>query len=131
MLDSAGPGGAVVCVLPSGTTGSVIDGPVDSGNLQWLRISTSYGDGWVMADWLEHPRAEGNAIAGGTRLVTTTAMNLRDAPGTATDILYLLPSGVGMTVLEGPIPKNGFDWYRADVDGYGTGWLVSAWLREA
>lgn len=131
MLDAPEPGSDVVCVLPSGATGRVVGGPERSGNMTWYRLATSYGEGWVFDDWLGRMDTASQEFPLGSRLVVTTALNLRRGPGVTNEILYLLPSGTRLTLHEGPVPNNGFKWYRVETDHYGNGWVISAWLRES
>ena len=43
---------SVVSLLPSGTTGTVVDGPQTGSGYTWWRIETSSGTGWSVEDWL-------------------------------------------------------------------------------
>ncbi len=50
----SGPGtsNSVVSLLPSGSTGTVVDGPRTGSGYTWWRLETSQGTGWSAEDWL-------------------------------------------------------------------------------
>lgn len=47
-----GLGAAVIQVLPAGTDGTVIAGPVDADGFTWWQVETGAGTGWAVEDWL-------------------------------------------------------------------------------
>lgn len=116
----------VVRLLPSGTRAIVLEGPVLSGNLPWWHVSVDDERGWVEDDALR----SSDEFQVGAKVVTTSALNLRSEPGTAHTVLFLLPAGTHLEVLHGPVMNNGYQWYHVEAGKYGSGWLVSEWLRE-
>jgi uncharacterized protein YraI len=50
----SGPGtsNSVVSLLPTGTTGTVLEGPQTGSGYTWWRIQTPRGTGWAVEDWL-------------------------------------------------------------------------------
>ena len=118
-------------LLPSGTRCTIVGGPVRSSNLTWMQVANSHGEGWVADDLLQVFDESGTVYPVGTSVVTSTAGNLREGAGTAHRVLYLLPSGVQMTVQEGPVSVLGYSWYRVETEQYGTGWLASVLFQEA
>ena len=47
-----GLGAGVIEVLPAGTDGTVIGGPVDVDGFTWWQVETGAGMGWAVEDWL-------------------------------------------------------------------------------
>ncbi|HEU5204904.1 MAG TPA: hypothetical protein VFU17_11460, partial [Candidatus Limnocylindrales bacterium] len=67
----------------------------------------------------------------------TDNVRVRSKPGVSDDSMKLeplLPDGVGLLVLDGPVPASGYDWYQVkpifDADtpegGYPFGWVARA-----
>ena len=122
-------------VAPSGTTGSVTNGPVNSDGYTWYEIAYDDGvsDGWSAANWLEATRFKMN-----DRAVTTDYLWVRDGPGTSSTHIDDVPSGTRMNLREsapidgannsrlptrgGTTTESDRRWYNdqhvVDVDGY-------------
>lgn len=68
------------------------------------------------------------AVGGQAEVFTTEgdALNMRSAPGTAFEVVARVPSGMQVTLLEGPISADGFDWWRVQIDANTTGWVVES-----
>ncbi len=131
------PGGGVIAVMPSGTTGTVTGGPTSSGGYTWWQIRTSYGTGWAAEDWLTKassspppPPSSGFAI-GSIVKVADGPLNMRSGPGTGNGVVNTLPTGTRLTVLDGPRSGNGYTWYQVNNGSYGTGWCASDFLTKA
>jgi uncharacterized protein YgiM (DUF1202 family) len=64
---------------------------------------------------------------GVTATVNTTegdALNLRSGAGTSFQIIRRLTRGMTVTVLEGPVSANGFNWWRVRTGNGESGWVV-------
>lgn len=55
-------------------------------------------------------------------------LNLRVEPGTNFEIVANLENGTLLTIIDGPIAEDGFDWWKVDGE-YGTGWIVANYLE--
>ena len=135
-----GPGTtqAVIAVLPPGTTGSVLEGPVPASGYQWWRINTPQGTGWVAGDYLvtvaDAPtptatatlEAVGGASVGST-VRTIAPLNLRSSPSLKGSVLAVLPPGATGTIHGGPIEASGYTWWRISSSA-GAGWVAAQYL---
>lgn len=130
--------GDVLEVLPGGTEGGILDGPVSADGYVWYQLGLpGYGPdgatpGWVVADYLALSSGSGGSIGVGSQVaVDTDALNLRDEPGLGGDVIGVLPTGVGGTVLEPPIELDGYTWYRVNFGSeWGAGWVAGEFLAE-
>lgn len=136
---------SVVAVLPTGTQGLVLEGPVTGGGLDWIRIDAgTYGLGWVALQYLQKTGVIGTATPTATATATyppgqfpinekvvvdTDGLNLRSGPGTSNSVVAVLLNGAQGTILEGPVNASGFTWYRASFS-VGTGWIASIYLAS-
>lgn len=126
MRSAASLSGAVLAVLPLGTTGSVLAGPTNASGYAWYRLQTNWGSGWVAASFLKLTSAPGGIQIGST-VRTTTGLRLRSAASTSGSIITTLPSNTRGTVLSGPIDANGYTWWQLKTS-LGTGWAAGAYL---
>ena len=69
------------------------------------------------------PLAEGAEV-----VVTGTgdALNVREGPGLEAPAVDALPDGTKITLAQGPVEADGFQWWR--VEGR-AGWVAADWLR--
>lgn len=51
-------------------------------------------------------------------------LNLRETPGTQARIIEVLLPGAQVTVIEGSIPREGFDWWRIEAASGARGWVA-------
>jgi chitinase len=130
--EGPGTGYTRLDVAPGGTTGTVVDGPVDNDGYTWYRVEYDDGvaDGWSALgnDWLTSTR-----FSMDHRTVTTTDLSVRDGPGTGYTYLDTAPGGTGGTVIDGPVDSDGYTWWRVDYDGgVQTGWSAQGpdWLER-
>jgi hypothetical protein len=77
-------------------------------------------------------------IVGGHATVHTTEgdqLRVRSGPGTAFAVSFQLPNGVYVTLLEGPVSGNGYNWWRIQTGDGLTGWCIDgltdngSWLQ--
>lgn len=130
--DGPGTGYTRVDVAPTGTTGTVVDGPVDNDGYTWYKIEYDDGiaDGWsALGDsWLVQARFNMDH-----RAVTSVDLSVRDGPGTGYTRIDVAPSGTGGTIIDGPVDSDGYTWWNVDYDGsVKTGWSAqgSSWLEQ-
>jgi uncharacterized protein YraI len=154
MRSAPGTTQPVVTVLPAGTTGNVLGGPVAANGYDWWRISTTQGTGWVAGRFLETvaevPTATTTAslattpsptitatstatpagvggVAVGATVKTIAPLNLRSGPSTSSPVLTVLPPETTGTILGGPQQGSGFTWWRIQTPN-GTGWAAGSYL---
>jgi len=109
-----------IVVLPVGFQMD-FTGEVDG---QYAKVSTSYGTGWVAAQYIgpNDPGGSGGSTGGGTRYTIDT-VNLRTGPGTGYRSLAYLPVGVKLSLTGDS--QNGF--VKASTS-YGTGWVYAQYV---
>ena len=159
MRTGPGTNNGVIRVVPSGTLGTVVSGPVSATGYQWYRVNMgSLGTGWIASDYLAlvsgpgatatPTRTTGPATATRTRTATRTAttatggfpvgstvmvteaLNMRSGPSTVNPVIALLPAGTTCTVLAGPTAASGYQWYQLNCGSGRIGWAVSNWLSQ-
>lgn len=66
------------------------------------------------------------AVGGRARIHTTEGdrLRIRSGPGTSYAVLFQLPDGTPVTLLEGPIPGGDYKWWRIQTDDGRSGWAV-------
>lgn len=129
LRSSASTSGAVLAVLPSGTTGTVLAGPTSANNLQWYQVQTGLGTGWVAGRYLA-VSAPPAGIQVGSSVRTTSGLRLRSSPSSSGTIVTTMPSGTNATVIGGPTNANGYTWWQLRT-AYGNGWAAGAYLALA
>ena len=118
------PNGTDIDTAPEGTHGEILDGPVSDGGYEWYKVDYegSVSTGWSAADWLLYARFDH-----GQGVSTTSALSVRDSPdGTKIDTAYEGESG---TILDGPVDKGGYRWWKVDYASAQTGWSAGYWLQ--
>jgi len=145
-----GTGFSIITVLSSNSYGTVLDGPVPSGGLQWYQVDMgSKGTGWVAGNYLalvsgvtttptrtptRTPTVTQTTVSGGfpagSTVRTTAGVNMRQGPGTGYSVITVLPQNTSCTVQSGPTPANGYQWYRLSCSGYGTGYVAGEYLSQ-
>lgn len=90
--------------------------------------------GWAYGDYLafDDGGSVDDGFTAGTRVVVNTdALNLRDAPGLGGGVRTVLPWGMQGTVLEPPMPADGYVWYRVSFGpSYGKRWVAGDFLTQ-
>jgi uncharacterized protein YgiM (DUF1202 family) len=119
----------VLLKLNSGTTATVLDGPVDADDYVWYQLDVDGTAGWTAGDFLDiaGTGSDTSFAIGATVTVNDDRVNLRAGTGLDADILDKLATGTTATILDGPVDADGYTWYQLDVDGV-TGWVASDYL---
>lgn len=144
LRSGAGTNNGVVAVLPTGTTGKVLEGPRTASGYTWWRVQTSLGTGWSVENWMAKqssgspapaptdpapaPPPTGKFAKGDTARVTE-ALNLRSGAGTNFDAIATMPAGTTGEILDGPRSGSGYTWWQIRTR-YGTGWAVENWMTR-
>jgi hypothetical protein len=122
----------VLLVMPVDAQVMVLSGPHNG------FFSVRYDDrvtGWAHEDYLDldEQGADGGTFpAGAPVVVDTDRLNLRAAPTLNGDVIAVLPTGAGGTVLEPPAAADGYVWQRVDFgSAYGAGWVATSFLAGA
>jgi hypothetical protein len=114
-------------VMPSGSTGTVLEGPVVKGGQTWWEIQYSDGTkGWSAEIGLE------SEISIGHEVKTTKNLYVRNVPGGDDKTDIVMPAGSTGTVLEGPVVKGDLTWWKIQYSDGKTGWSANKgkWLRS-
>jgi uncharacterized protein YgiM (DUF1202 family) len=119
----------VLLKLNSGTTATVLDGPVDADDYVWYQLDVDGTVGWTAGDFLDlaGTGSDTSFATGATVTVNDDRVNLRAGTGLDADILDKLATGTTATVLDGPVDADGYTWYQLDVNGV-TDWVASDFL---
>ncbi|MCK6580332.1 MAG: hypothetical protein L6Q98_19740 [Anaerolineae bacterium] len=129
--------------IPPGDEFAVIDGPICADGYAWWMVDYDGLIGWTAEGdavryWLEPlggapvivPTAPpvGVLYVGGQATVFTAdeGLKLRDATNTNSNILENMPSGIVVTLLEGPVSANGYVWWRVLSPSGREGWSVES-----
>ena len=132
---NASTGASVVTVLPSGTSVSVHSGPVSSGGYSWYEISSAAGSGWAAGEFLSFA-GNGGGNSGGigpgsTAIVSDGPVNLRKSSGIGGFVISTIATGTKLTVTDGPIAANGYNWVYVTTPNSTSGWVASELLKKA
>ena len=119
----------VQSTLSNGDTGSVTAAPQTADGYVWYQLDVNGVTGWAARDYLAFAPSDISAdAAGGTALVNTNVLVLRDSPTTSGAKLADLAGGASLTVVSGPTTADDLDWYEVS-DGGTTGWVDGDYLR--
>ena len=137
MRDAPSTGGTLVLQLGTGQRVDVVEGPTQADGYTWWRVDDGGGNqGWVVqgdgeTEWLgpttagADPQPVNRPPRVGDRVVVNIQLSLRSQPGTGATLITQIPAGSQFTVLAGPQPADGYNWYqiRSD-DGNQEGWAA-------
>jgi uncharacterized protein YraI len=145
MRSGAGTNNGVVAVLPVNATGTVLAGPTTATGYQWYRVNMgTYGIGWVAVNYLSvisgpsttptrTPTRTATTVSGfpaGSTVQTTDEVNMRNGAGTGNTVIAVLPPATNCTVISGPTSANGYQWYRLNCPGIGSGYVAGLYLQQ-
>lgn len=117
----------ILTKLEKGTLVTLLEGPRKEDGLQWWRIRTPEGlEGWSVERVDEEQTLRMALLVGEDVLVTTDGerLNVRETPSTSGTRLFQIEDGTRLTLLEGAVSANGFDWWRVSLSDGRIGWIV-------
>ncbi|CAN5659422.1 hypothetical protein BH23CHL5_BH23CHL5_04240 [soil metagenome] len=130
LRSAAGTQADLIAEVPAGTIGLVIAGPTLADQFPWFRISTSLGNGWCTAEFLElaPPNITGGGLfeLGYTLAVTASSLGLLAMPTNSASELARMVRDELAVVVNGPKYAENMIWYQVnDLLGLSagkTGW---------
>lgn len=134
LRDSVGVDSKVMTVLWTGTSGTVVDGPVAQDNYNWYQIETEEGTGWVVESFLAAAGTSSTPASGfepGTAVeVSTDAVNLRSSASTSGDVVTVLYNAETGSAVGGTTRAEGYTWVEVEFGG-STGWVATTYLSRS
>jgi uncharacterized protein YgiM (DUF1202 family) len=125
---AAGINAGVFATLENGAIGTITGGPTSQDGYTWYQAD--FGEvGWVAGEYLELPGDSGTFAFGDKVEVATDRLNLRFAPGTDSEVLYVLVTGDQGTITGPPRSLDGYVWYEAQFDGGRAGFVAGDYLQ--
>jgi hypothetical protein len=145
----------VLTVATDGTEAIVLEGPVCADTYNWwkvrLQVLGVIYDGWIAQgtkqsayDWLESESALSQEICGQplaldigeaayVAATNNTRKRLRTAPSLDAPVLYDLIVNTPIIIVDGPVCKDGFNWWKVTVRSNieATGWMAEGprWIK--
>ena len=124
--------GSIVATLPNGDTATVVDGPQSNAGIDWLKVDSNLGTGWVAQQfvapsgrtWVASSFTEGDTIR-----VATDRLNMRTETSTQARVVAQLWEGATGTVVSAPRRSGGTTWLQIRTES-GTGWVDEQYLSE-
>jgi uncharacterized protein YgiM (DUF1202 family) len=116
--------------IPFGTVFQVIEGPTTVEGHAWYHVDGSSGSGWLATSTFGPSNAappRGQFGPGDEVLTSSDMINLREQPSLKGLIVATVPFMTEATVTEGPMPANGYKWYKISTQP-GTGWATEQYL---
>ncbi len=116
--------------VPFGAVFQVIEGPTTVDDYTWYHVDGDAGSGWLATSTFGPSDAQpprGQFGPGDEVLTSSDMINIRDTPSLKGMIVATLPFMTPASVTEGPMPANGYKWYRVETPG-GTGWATEQYL---
>jgi uncharacterized protein YgiM (DUF1202 family) len=118
--------------VPFGSVFQIIEGPTTVDEHAWYHLDGDMGSGWVSSTTFTPSDAAppaGKFAAGDEVVVNTDMINLRDQPSLKSLIVATVPRLEEGTITEGPMPANGYRWYKVETAA-GTGWSAERYLAS-
>ena len=118
--------------VPFGSVFQIIEGPTTVDGYSWYHVDGDAGTGWAASSTFAPSDAAppaGNFASGDTVAVATEMINLRSEPTLRSLIVATIPRLTEGTILEGPMPANGYRWYKVRM-GNATGWSAEQYLAR-
>lgn len=133
-----GLGNAVIGSYNTGTAAVVQDGPRNADGYAWYNIDIAGRNGWMAADFLGQsdspapPPPSGGGFKAGAYVRPTSSLNLRSGAGTGHKVIRVYSPSNAATIIEGPTPAGGHNWYKVEMwDDGNVGWLAGEFLELA
>jgi uncharacterized protein YgiM (DUF1202 family) len=132
LREKAGVEAEVVGSLGTGMMAEIVEGPTAANNLNWFKLESDAGSGWSVETFLAmgDAAAAARTFGAGERVyVSTDALNLRAAAKLDGDVVFVLYTGDGGIVTDGPTTQDGTVWYQIETAA-GTGWSAAQYLGK-
>lgn len=135
----------IIATLPTGTLVTSMGATTVANGHTWARVQAGSMIGWVAMDYLTATGGTANTPTGvatvtrtpttkagatsaaGQVYLTSTRVNIRQAPTTSGDIIATLPSGTRLVSLGDTATANGYTWLRVQA-GSMIGWLAQNYI---
>lgn len=130
LRDQPGTDAGIVASLPHGTLLQVIEGPTTVGVHHWYHVRAESYDGWLATTTFAPSDAAppaGSFAIGDVVFTRSDLVNIRENPSLKGLIVQTLPFMTQSTVVDGPMPANGYTWYKVETN-LGTGWITERYL---
>ncbi len=117
---------AVVASPAWGSVFQIIEGPTTVDDELWYHVRGDAGSGWIAQSTFGASDAAapaGQFAIGETLFVKEDLVNLRAEPTLRGSIVGQVNFMNEATILDGPMPANGYTWYQVETAG-GTGWIT-------
>ncbi len=115
-----------------GSIFQVIEGPTTVDGQQWYRVRGTIGTGWIAQSTFgaSDAAAPAGAFAIGESLfVKEDMINLRDQPTLRGTIVGSVNFMNEVSIVDGPMPANGYTWYKVQSDAL-TGWITERYIAH-
>lgn len=123
-------GGSIITILPTGAELVITEGATRADGYDWYGVrSGAFGNGWCVSEFLAYSTGSGLSVGDEIRVVDGE-LNLRDGPGTSSDVIIVLPDGAPLSVIGGPASGNGYSWWEVTSDRYGPGWVAGEFIEK-
>ncbi len=128
LREGAGTSYNVISTISKGETVTVLDNQ----NSDWAKVKTSSGkEGWCSKEYLQFPETADEPKAAVVRAASQTAkttdyVNLREGAGTSYDVIFTIPKGSTVTVLDSTSNKN---WVKVQTSSGTQGWCSREYLE--
>ena len=132
MRNLPGVSAGVVASPAWGAVFQVIEGPTTVDGEQWYRLRGSIGTGWIAQSTFgpSDAAAPAGAFAIGESLfVKEDMINLRDQPTLRGTIVGSVNFMNEVSIVDGPMPANGYTWYKVQADAV-TGWITERYIAH-
>jgi uncharacterized protein YgiM (DUF1202 family) len=128
----AGTSHDVVTVLFAGDQATVTGSPIAADGYDWYPITSGNQSGWVAGDFLAMASSGSTVFANGDGVVVNTdALNVRADPGLDGRVVGTIYTGDYGVVSNGPVYRDGYSWYRLQIEGVADGWVAGDFLIYA
>lgn len=126
---AAGIDAAVLATLATGAIGTITGGPTSKDGYAWYEVNFGQ-DGWVDGEYLNILDDSASTFKFADKVVVATdRLNLRFAPGTDSQVLFVLAQGDQGTITGPARYLDGYVWYEAGFSGGRSGFAAGDYLQ--
>lgn len=121
----------VLVTATTGASAAVVAGPVVADGYAWYQVSIDGQTGWMAGEYLGEEAAVATTpdIETATVVTDSGTLNVRVDASLDAEVVGLLSDGTTVTILDGPVSADGYDWYQIETDDV-SGWAVSVYLSN-